>query len=90
MPTPLGRAPTLWAHDVPPPLILSPTHSFFLPKHEYPAQTRVQAHFAAIFDLLAQSTSHKLLGEIIPWYVTPQLVQLVFVLVLYSLQICVS
>ena len=29
------------------------------PKHEYPAQTQVQAHFAAIFDLLAQSTSHK-------------------------------
>ena len=29
------------------------------PKHEYLAQTRVQAHFAAIFDLLAQSTSHK-------------------------------
>ena len=28
-------------------------------KHEYPAQTRVQARFAAIFDLLAQSTSHK-------------------------------
>ena len=29
------------------------------PKHEYPAQTRVQARYAAIFDLLAQSTSHK-------------------------------
>ena len=29
------------------------------PKHEYPAQARVLAHFAAIFDLLAQSTSHK-------------------------------
>ena len=29
------------------------------PKHEYPAQTRVQAHLAAIFDLLAQSTSRK-------------------------------
>ena len=29
----------------------------------------------------------KLLGEIVPWYVTPRLVQLVFVLVLYSLQI---
>ena len=29
------------------------------PKHEYPAQTRVQAHFGAIFDLLAQSTSRK-------------------------------
>ena len=28
-------------------------------KHEQPAQTRVQARFAAIFDLLAQSTSHK-------------------------------
>ena len=28
-------------------------------KHEYPAQTRVQAHFAAIFDILAKSTSHK-------------------------------
>ena len=29
----------------------------------------------------------KLLGEIVLWYVTPPLVQLVFVLVLYSLQI---
>ena len=29
----------------------------------------------------------KLLGEIVPWYVTPPLVQLVFVLVLYSLHI---
>ena len=28
-------------------------------KHEQPAQTRVQARFTAIFDLLAQSTSHK-------------------------------
>ena len=43
-----------------------------------------------IFDLLAQSTSRKLLGEIVPWYVTPPLVQLVFVLVLYSLQICAA
>ena len=41
-------------------------HSFFHPytsssshKHEYPAQARVLAHFATIFDLLAQSTSHK-------------------------------
>ena len=29
------------------------------PKHEYPAQARVLAHFAAIFDLLAQSSIHK-------------------------------
>ena len=28
-------------------------------KHECPVHTRLQAHFAAIFDLLAQSTSHK-------------------------------
>ena len=59
-------------------------------KHEYPAQTRVQAHFAAIFDLLPQSTSHKLLWGIVPGYVTPPMVQLVFVLVLYSLQIFVA
>ena len=32
----------------------------------------------------------KLLGEIVPWYVTPPLVQLVFALVLYSLQICAA
>ena len=32
----------------------------------------------------------KLLGEIVPWYVTPPLVQLVFVLVLYSFQICAA
>ena len=32
----------------------------YSPKHEYPAQTRVKARFAAIFDLLAQSTSHKI------------------------------
>ena len=30
----------------------------------------------------------KLLGDIVAWYVTPPLVQLVFVLVLYSIQIC--
>ena len=28
-------------------------------KHQYPAQARVLAHFAAIFDLLAQSSIHK-------------------------------
>ena len=29
------------------------------PKHEYPAQTRAQAHLAVIFDLLALSYTHK-------------------------------
>ena len=39
------------------------------------------------FDLLAQSSIHKLLWEIVLQYVTPPMVQLVFVLVLYLLQI---
>ena len=58
--------PTPWVR----PLLRGPTvallHLFMHPhtpssshKHDYPVQTRVQAHFAAIFDLLAQSTSHK-------------------------------
>ena len=54
-----GAPPCLVGPRWPPPLILSPTHSSSSPKHEYLAQTQVQAHFAAIFDLLAQSTSHK-------------------------------
>ena len=48
-----------WAHGGSPPLIPTPTHFFFLPKNHHPAQARVLAHFAVIFDLLAQSTSHK-------------------------------
>ena len=32
-------------------------------KNHQPAQARVLAHFAAIFDLLAQSTSHKTAWE---------------------------
>ena len=59
-PTPLGRAPLprgpmgallhLFLHPYTP----SSSH-----KHQYPAQARVLAHFTAIFDLLAQCTSHK-------------------------------
>ena len=59
-------------------------------KNHHPAQARVLAHFAAIFDLLAQSSIHKTALGIVPWYVTPPMVQLVFVLVLYSLQIFAS
>ena len=40
-------------------LFLHPHTSSSSHKHEYPAQARVLAHLAAIFDLLAQSTSHK-------------------------------
>ena len=55
-PTPLGRAPCL----------VDPLHLFqhlhtssSSRKNHPPAQTRVLAHLAAIFDLLAQSSIHK-------------------------------
>ena len=83
---PLPRGPTVALLH----LFLHPHTPSSSHKHHYPAQARVLAHFAAIFDLLAQSTSHKTAWGIVPWYVTPPLVQLVFVLVLYSLQICVA
>ena len=57
--------PPPWARPVPhgpmvAPLHLSqPPHTPSSQKNHQPAQARVLAHFAAIFDLLAQSTSHK-------------------------------
>ena len=54
-----GAPPASWAHGGSPPLIPAPTHFFFRPKNHHPAQARVLAHFAAIFYLLAQSTSRK-------------------------------
>ena len=58
--------PTPWARPLPRGPMVALLHLSFHPhtpysshKHEQPAQTRVQARFAAIFDLLAQSTSHK-------------------------------
>ena len=64
-----------------------PSSSSVSHKPEKPTQARVPATFAVIFDLLLIAPLTKLLGEIVPWYVTPPLVQLVFVPVLYSLQI---
>ena len=61
-----GRAHTPWARPLSRGPTVAPLHLFLHPhtsssshKHENPAQARVLAHFAAIFDLLAQSTSHK-------------------------------
>ena len=54
-----GAPPASWAHGGPPPLIPAPTHSIFLPKNIHLAQARVLAHFAAIFNLLAQCSIHK-------------------------------
>ena len=52
---PLPRGPTVALLH----LSLHPHTPSSSHKHEYPAQARVLAHLAAIFDLLAQSTSHK-------------------------------
>ena len=52
---PLPRGPTV----APLHLFLHPHTSSTSQKNHYPTQARVLAHFAAIFYLLAQSTSHK-------------------------------
>ena len=85
-----GAPPASWAHGGPLHLFLHPHTSSSSQKNHHPAQARVLAHFAAIFDLLAQSSIHKIALGIVAWYVTPPLVQLVFVPVLYSLQICAA
>ena len=58
-PTPLGAPPVSWAPGGSPPLMPAPTHFIFYPKKSHPSQARVLARFAAIFDLLAQSSIHK-------------------------------
>ena len=62
--------PTPWARPLPRGPMVAPLHLFLDPhtpsssqKNHQPAQARVLAHFAAIFDLLAQSTSHKTAWE---------------------------
>ena len=52
---PLPRGPTVALLH----LFLHPHTSSSSQKNHYPAQARVLAHFAAIFDLLAQSSIHK-------------------------------
>ena len=57
---PLGRVPYLVGPLVAPLHLFQPPHTpSSSQKNHQPAQTRVQAHFAAIFDILAQSTSQK-------------------------------
>ena len=66
MPTRVEGAPTPWARPLPRGPHMGPLHLFLHPhtssssrKNRPVAQTRVLAHFAAIFDLLAQSSIHK-------------------------------
>ena len=90
-PPPIGHAPCLvgprWPSST-----YSCTHTLLLP----PTNTIIQLKLESKLILLSFSITllkaplTKLLGEIVPWYVTPPLIQLVFVLVLYSLQICVA
>ena len=61
-----GRAHTPWARPLSRGPTVAPLHLFLHPhspsssqKNPHPAQARVLAHFAAIFDLLAQSSIHK-------------------------------
>ena len=55
-----GRAPLPHGpHVAPLHLFLHPCSSSSSQKNHQPAQTRVLAHLAAIFDLLAQSTIHQ-------------------------------
>ena len=61
-----GRAPPIGRAPLPRGPTVALLHLFLHPhtpssshKHQYPVQAQVLAHFAAIFDLLAQSTSRK-------------------------------
>ena len=61
-----GRAHTPWVHPLSRGPTVAPLHLFLHPhtpsssqKNPDPTQARVLAHFAAIFDLLAQSSIHK-------------------------------
>ena len=57
--TPWARPPVSWAHGGPRHLFLHPHTPFSSQKNPHPAQARVLAHFAAIFDLLGQSPIQK-------------------------------
>ena len=82
-----GAPPTSWAHGGPPPLIHAPTHSLFLLKNPIHLKHEFQLILLRFSISLLKAPFTKLLWEIVAWYVTPPLVQLVFDLVLYSLQI---
>ena len=58
-PHPLGAPPVSWAYGGPLHLCQHPHTSSSTQKNPHPAQAQVLACFAAIFDLLAQSSIHK-------------------------------
>ena len=80
---PLPRGPTVALLH----LFLHPSSSSASHKHEKRTQARVPAPVAVIFGLLAQSTSRKTAWGDCSLVCDSSMVQLVFVLVFYSLQI---
>ena len=84
---PPGRAPTLWL-----PLTYSNTHPLHLPPEKIiPLLKHVFLLILLLFSIsLCKAPFAKLFWGIVLQYVTPPMVQLVFVLVLYLLQIFVS
>ena len=88
-PPPLGAPPVSWPLVDPLHLCQHPHTPSSSQKNPHPAQARVLAHFAAIFDLLAQSSIHKTaLGDCC-LVCDSSIGTISFVLVLYSLQILV-
>ena len=82
-----ARPPVSWAPGGPLHLCQHPHTSSSTQKNPHPAQARVLAHLLRFLIFLLKAPFTKPLWEIVAWYVTSPLVQLVFVLVLYSLQI---
>ena len=90
----VGCAQSPWACPLPRGLTVAPLHLFLHPHSSSSSQkVTIQLKHEFLLILLRFSISllkapfTKLLWDIVVWYVTPLIVQLVFALVLYSLQI---
>ena len=87
-------APTPWARPLPRGPMVAPStyssyHTLLLPPTKITNQLKPESKLILLPFLISllEAPFTKLLWGIILWYVTPPMVQLVFVLVLYSLQI---
>ena len=85
-PTPLGAPPASWAHDGPPPLIPAPIFFLYLTKtRKTNSSTSSSPRCCDFRSPCSKHLSQNCLGRLFLGTV-----QLVFVLVLYSLQICAA
>ena len=76
-----------WAPSGPPQLMPAPTHFILYPKQSPSSSSTSSSSFCCDFRSPCSKLHSRNCFGIVAWYVTPPLVQLVFVLVLYSLQI---